>query len=444
MNPSAVQVSAVAGALAALVALVAYPRVASGPSGAGCAPGAPLVVVGGKDPIGVRQALVGEWAGRRGLRARFRHLPLNSDMEHSELVSTARSGGCDGDVYILDTPWTPEFARAGYIRPLDDLPQAGLRPIIPDLLRTGRYRGRLWTVPLNTDAPLLIYRTDLVRRVPATQAELREQARAVMGPGTRLKAGLMLQLDRYEGFTVDMLELVRDQGGDITVGEDGKVAMDRAAVRAALRDLANAMRGERPVISPASLEADETAGVTAFKNGEVAFLRDWPAFYTLLLNSGSEAAKHLDAVPYPGERVLGGQSLALAASLTGERARAARELVEYLTDRERQRRLFACGGWAPVREDAYQGPRACGSQGAPNEEVVLHAEAPVIRRAVASARPRPSSVYYPEVSRVLRDRLRDRLRCMTGTADCSAQGGDGQFLDDLEEALGRAARGRVR
>ncbi|WP_242911227.1 extracellular solute-binding protein [Actinomadura terrae] len=443
MRPNTVWTGAVAGALVTLVGLVAYPKAASAPS-TGCAPGAPLVVVGGKDPIGVRQALVGEWPGRHGLRATFRHLPLNSDMEHSELVSTARSGGCDGDVYILDTPWTPEFAEAGYIRPLDDLPEASLRPILPALLRTGRYRGERWTVPLNTDAPLLIYRTDLVARVPATQAELRREARAVMRPGTGLKAGLMLQLDRYEGFTVDMLELIRDQGGDITVDEDGKVAMDRAAVRDALGDLSNAMRGQRPVISPASLEADETAGVRAFENGEVAFLRDWPAFYALLLNSGSEFSKRLGAVPYPGERVLGGQSLALAASLTGERARAARELVEYLTDAERQRLLFACGGWAPVREDAYRGSQACDSQGTPNKEVVLHAEAPVIRAAVASARPRPSSVYYPEFSRVLQERLRDRLRCTTGLADCSAQGGDEQFLDDLEEALERAARGRVR
>ncbi|RFS81076.1 extracellular solute-binding protein [Actinomadura spongiicola] len=427
-----------------LLAMTVYGEATSAPSR--CRTEGPLTVLGGRDDTGTRRALVQGWQPKDGTRAEFRELPSNSDLEHSELVSTARSATCAAEVFLIDTPWIPEFAEAGYIDPVG-IPEGDLKAIIPEVLKTGRFRGKLWAVPLNTDAPLLIYRKDLVGKAPGTPEELMAAARALTArPKSPVTSGLMLQLHDYEGFTVNILELIRDLGGDITVSDDGTVTMDRGAVLATLRQLTAAMRGDRPPVSPASLDADENAGIDAFEQGKVAFLRDWPAFYTQLLTDGAKLGPdQIDAVPYPGERVLGGQSLAIAAPLPDDRARAARELITYLTDAPQQKRMFACGGLVPVRGDAYE-PDAAACGGTHRKRLVLHADPGKIRDAVRGARARPSSAYYPEFSRVLRrhlhEYLRERLRC-TAPSACPKAPDDNTFLNRLAAALDRAARGRA-
>ncbi|MFI0412115.1 extracellular solute-binding protein [Actinomadura sp. 3N508] len=429
-------IAALLGAMITLLALVGH-GVATSPEPR-CAGDRPLTVIGGRDDSGMRRALITGWRAPDGTKAVFRELPANIDLEHSELVATARSETCAADVYLVDGPWIPEFAQAGYIAPVG-IPGGDLAAIMPELRRTGQYRGKLWAVPLNTDAPLLIYRKDLVKDVPRTRADLMAAAgKAASGR----RAGLMLQLERYEGFTVNILESIRDHGGDVEVGEDGSVALDRGAVLAALNDLAAGMRRERPPVSPASLDADENDGVDAFERGETAFMRNWPAFYTLLTNREKLRPDQVGAVAYPGARVLGGQSLAIAAGLPAGRARAARALIRHLTGRAQQQRLFACGGWAPVRADAYDAD-AGGCQ-VRNKRLVLHADAAVILEAVKGAHPRPSSVFYPEFSGVLQQRLRERLRCLVHPAECPPQPADGEFLDRLTAELERAARGRGR
>ncbi|WP_067468618.1 extracellular solute-binding protein [Actinomadura macra] len=430
---------AIAGAVIAFLALAGH-HVVSARSGH-CGADGPLTVLGGRDASGMRGLLIGRWRGLDGMRAEFRELPTSTDLQHSEIVSTARSGVCGADVYVVDTPWIPELAKAGYIDTVG-VPERDLRQVIPSVLDTGRYQGKLWAVPLNTDAPLLIYRKDLVKNVPRDRGELMAEAAALMRqPGTRLKSGLALQLSRYEGLTVNILELIRDHGGDITVSEDGKVRLDRRAVLATLRDLSAGLQGDRPLIRPESLDSDEDKDRVAFENGDVAFMRNWPTHYTLIANNGKLAPEQVGAVPYPGERVLGGQSLAVAAGLSGDRARAARDLIGYLNAPEQQRRLFACGGLAPVRTDVYRtGSDECPDQVTSRKRLFLHADAQVIYQAVTGARPRPSSVYYPEFSGELRVRIRERLKCMQ--TECTQQ--PSAFLDELTSALERAAHGRVR
>ncbi|QXJ20063.1 extracellular solute-binding protein [Actinomadura graeca] len=434
---------ALAGAVITLVALLGA-HVLSSDTGR-CKPGEKLVVLGGRDDSGARGSLIGAWPGSHGMKAEFQELPSDTDLEHSEVVSAARSGTCRADVYIVDTPWIPEFAKAGYIDPVG-IPERELRPIMPKILATTRYRGDLWAVPLNTDAPLLLYRKDLVGNVPQDRKRLMADASTLANtPGSRLGSGLALQLRRYEGLTVNLLELVRDHGGDITVGEDGKVTIGREAVGAALRELSSGFQGAHPAIRPASLDSNEDKDRAAFEDGEVAFMRNWPTQYTLISNNGKLKPWQIGAVPFPGERVLGGQSLAIAASLPDGRARAARDLLRYITDREQQRRLFACGGWASVRADVYRlGAGDCAGQGTSHKRIVLHADAQVIYQAVAGARPRPSSPYYPEFSRELRARVHAQLTCMATTCAQLPDQGLGKFLDELPPALEQAARGRMR
>jgi multiple sugar transport system substrate-binding protein len=68
------------------------------------------------------------------------------------------------DVLNLDVIWTPEFAAAGWILPLDDfLAEESLdcADFLPAGLACSRYRGKLFALPWYVDAGLLYYRRDL-------------------------------------------------------------------------------------------------------------------------------------------------------------------------------------------------------------------------------------------------------------------------------------------
>src|SRR5512139_409270 len=129
-------VKALGGALLALVMLAVW--FGWGPSATDeCEGPDTLNVIGSKDDSGMRSAVISGWPGHKGIRANFQELPESTDQEHSEDVAIARSGGCAADLYILDLPWIPEFAKAGYISEVG-IPEKQLGQVIQKIRATGR------------------------------------------------------------------------------------------------------------------------------------------------------------------------------------------------------------------------------------------------------------------------------------------------------------------
>jgi multiple sugar transport system substrate-binding protein len=145
-------------------------------------------------------------------------LPPAADNQRADLIARLQAGRDDYDVLGLDVVWTAEFARGGYILPLDSVAaQLGLDRFLPSALDTARFEGELWGVPLFSNAGLLYYNTDLVDSAPNSWAELAEKAKAASKDGV---AGYVGQLARYEGLTVNLLEAVWGHGGDLLKPEN--------------------------------------------------------------------------------------------------------------------------------------------------------------------------------------------------------------------------------
>ncbi|GAA2722882.1 extracellular solute-binding protein [Actinocorallia aurantiaca] len=449
--------------LAVLVTLKIWPDEHECPKRAG-----ELVVLGGKDVSVGRelQSLIEGWPGVGGtggdaVKARLRELPGTADLQHSQASATAQGGGCGVDVYLLDTPWIPQFAKAGWLHPLaegtfEELKEHELiKPLVAgNLRRSGYYDGRLWAVPLHVDVPLLYYRKDLLEKYGGAQGRLslgsweevwKGAERVLAGEtGETLKAGYAAQLADYEGFTVNVLELTWAHGD-----ADGDGAVPGGAALQALRSRLQALTGERPLIDPRSFSWHEDDATEAFRNGETVFLRNWPTAYPRLVQGLSGGAKEFGekygvvALPPSGEDgvrgVLGGQSLAVAAN--SPYRKEALELIRYLTGAQAQRSLFRCGGFAPGRAQIYyESGEDCAAHGsgAKSENVVRGLPAqymPTLLEAIKGARPRPSSPYYTHYSRVFRALLRCGLQTPP-SPDC------GEGDEDWEETLAKALEGR--
>ena len=96
--------------------------------------------------------------------------PPSSDTREDMYSTAFLAGGSGYDIVYCDVVWVPKFAAAGWLLDLTDrLSPADGDDFLPADLEAGRYNGRLYRIPAFTDAGLLYYRSDLIRR-PGTIA----------------------------------------------------------------------------------------------------------------------------------------------------------------------------------------------------------------------------------------------------------------------------------
>ncbi|KUJ70079.1 hypothetical protein ACZ90_06900 [Streptomyces albus subsp. albus] len=389
----------------------------------------------------VRERLIKAWDARRDdYTVEIVKLPVAADGVRSQLMAALQSGSADYDVINIDVAWTAEFAAGGLIRPL-----AGGLPedMWPNVAATARYDGRTWAVPFNTDAGLLYYRTDIWKdrswKPPRSWEELERDVGAARSPDQvrqTFKDGYITQLAPYEGLTVNAQEAVWARGGAF-VDEDGKVTADSDSVRYGLEDIYR----EYQQLMPGSLarDADEHDSYTAFRDGRVPFMRNWPYAYNLLSAPGSKVRGRFGVTRlpgrdgHPGVSVLGGQNLAITRH--SRQSTAARELLDYLTQPAQQRCLLDAG-FAPVLRSAYRPATpatACslppaeagggvdgGGKGGeqpdavPKDDNGLPEYAAPLRQSLETARPRPVTPYYAAFTELIQTTVHNVLT--TGTS----------------------------
>jgi multiple sugar transport system substrate-binding protein len=313
-------------------------------------------------------------------------LPFAADLQRADLIARLQARREDYDVLGLDVVWTAEFARGGYIAPLDAV-AADLRldRFLAPALDSARFQGTLWGVPLFSNAGLLYYRTDLVQQVPSTWSELADQAKEL--GGQHEIAGFVGQLARYEGLTVNLLEAIWGQGGDLLQAD--RKHLD---VEAATRGLAFLDDGIDHGWIPVTARAyDEEQSRLAFQSGRAMFMRNWPYAYDLLGAEDSPVRKDFGVARLPGPSALGGANLAI--SRFSRHQRTALEFIRFLTTEAVQRRTFEDGGYPAVLSSIYEDPNVQRSQ-----PYTL-----ALRDSIRTARSRPSTPYYGQVTQVVQE-----------------------------------------
>ena len=103
--------------------------------------------------------------------------PHSSTAYHDLLTQKLKNRDAAVDVFFIDIIWVPEFATAGWARPLDDRFSPALQQaFLPAAVDVGRYDTHVYGVPSRIDAGLLYYRQDLLDKygfsAPTTWPEL--------------------------------------------------------------------------------------------------------------------------------------------------------------------------------------------------------------------------------------------------------------------------------
>lgn len=401
--------------------------------------GRPVVTISGST-VGAEGELLARQVARfmrerPDVVVRVQRTPDDATQRHQLYVQWLNAHVGDPDVLQLDVVWTPEFAAAGWLLPLDRFAPP-VREFLPATIEANRWAGRLYGLPWFVDVGLLYWRTDLMPREPRTLAELAAFTRAAVDDSAT-RHGIVWQGARYEGLVTVFLEYLGAFGGRMT-DDAGRVTVDSPEAVRALTFMRDQLRTG---LAPASvLTWHEEEARFAFQNGRAAAMRNWPYAHAPLSDGRSSAVAGRFAVaPLPpaegGEptAALGGSQLAV--NRWSDAPEAAYALIAFLTAPAQMIERAAVVGQYPPRHALYDDPRLDSAIAVPLDQV---------RRAVERATPRPVTPVYTELSELLQIALHRALAGQVEPADALREGArDMNRLLERSGVLGIAA-GSVR
>jgi multiple sugar transport system substrate-binding protein len=341
------------GRIAASLVLVAVP-LACTPSGAA---GNTVTFYIYQEPGGSYQhaADVCTRAAGGRYRVRLALLPASADGQRQQLVRRLAAHDPSIDIMGMDVVWAPEFAEAGWIRPVPDDVRAGVSAgTLPASLRTATWNQKLYALPYNTNIQLLWYRKDLVPTAPATWDQMIDQAVALHQQGK--PSYVEVQGAQYEGLVAWFNSLVASAGGRI-LDDAGRPALDGTAARAAgiMRRLATS-----PAADPSLSNAMEDQTRLAFESGRAAFEVNYPFVYPSAQKNAPALARNMAWAPWPSVEngpshvSIGGINLGVSAY--SRHPADAFQAAACLRDADNQRFAAIRGGLPPTIESLYADP----------------------------------------------------------------------------------------
>ncbi|MEB3176556.1 MAG: ABC transporter substrate-binding protein [Synechococcus sp.] len=324
--------------------------------------------------------------------------PLDTEAISDLAISSLLLGDTPYDLLLMDVTWTPKYAAAGWLEPLEPwLGSNALEPLVPGAQLGNAFGGHLWRMPLLADTGLLFYRSDLLDAPPLTTTDLVAQAERLQRSGA-VRWGFVWQGRQYEGLSCVFLEVLRGFGGHWIEGTNGTTtALNSGAAQQAAAWL-NALISSG--ISPrAVVNMSEQETLQSFAAGEALFMRNWPYAWAELQKPGSAVAGKVGVslpVAAPGQRAATTQGSWGFSLLKGSRhPAAAAAAIAWFSSAEVQRQLSRQYGYTPTLSALFDDPTLVA------EQPLL----PVLRRALDHAVLRPETPLYAQLSDLLQRRL---------------------------------------
>jgi ABC-type glycerol-3-phosphate transport system substrate-binding protein len=386
----------------------------------------PISALGAEGRVLVRQ-LSRFMAENPGIKVIQRVTPDAADQKHQLYVQWLNAGASDPDVLQLDVIWTPEFAAAGWILPLDGF-QPETQAFFRSTIEANRWGDSLYALPWFADVGMLYWRTDLMSAPPATFADLVQVAKKVRKPAGP-QYGMVWQGARYEGLITTFVEYLGAYGGSIL--DDGRVVVNSEAGLRALTEMRDQIY-RYGIVPRGVLTWQEEQTRFAFQNGQAAFMRNWPYAFPLMQDTAqSRVAGKYAVAPMPsgpnGEHTAAVGGAQLAINRRTEHPEAAWALINFLTQPEQMRERARVVGQFPTRSAVYDDPELASG---------LAISPATVRRIIEYGVPRPVTPIYTQLSEILQIHLH---RALTRQAEPAAALARAQM--EMQRLLNRAGLG---
>lgn len=354
--------------------------------------------------------------------------PNASNLVEDLYTSSFLLGDSPYDLVMMDIVWLPKFAAAGWLLDLTDrIPADELTDFMPEDLEGGRYKGRLYRLPIRSDAGLLYYREDLLQQAglqpPKTFSELVAASKQLQQSGAATW-GYVWQGRQYEGLAAMFVEILAGYGGFWIDPKTLEVGLDHPEAIQAVEFLRSTIADGISPPGVTTYQEEETRRL--FQSGNTAFLRNWPYVYPLASADdspiqGKFATKPMVHAPgFDSAACLGGWGLGI--SKTTAHPDAALRAVLFYGSADAQRMAALDNGYFPTRRSLYTDPQI----------VAKYSYFPDMLKIVEKGVLRPPVAQYAQASDILQRYLSAAL-----TNSNSAEQAMRDAADETRRLLGQ-------
>lgn len=332
-----------------------------------------------------------------GIRINIIEGPNATNLLEDLYTSAFILGDSPYDLINMDVIWTPKFAAAGWLLDLTNrITKEELAAFSSTDVEGGRYDGKLYRIPMRSDAGVLYYREDLLKQAgfkpPETFADLIKISKSLQEQG-KIKWGYLWQGRQYEGLVAMFVEVLEGFGGYWVNPDTLEVGLDRPETLKAIGFLKDTIEEG---VSPAGVttyQEEETRRI--FQSGQAAFIRSWPYLWPLANGQDSPVKDKINLKPMvstpgnTGGTCLGGWGLGIPKS--SKHPEEAWKAIQYFTSKEAQRRFILTSGFVPSRRSLFTDP----------EIVAKYPHYPLLAKIVDKAVLRPPIAQYAQTSDIL-------------------------------------------
>jgi multiple sugar transport system substrate-binding protein len=367
----------------------------------------------GKDTTGAFGTVVDNFnKANPNANAKLLELPEDAGEQRRLQIQRLRAKSTECDVLGMDVIWTVEYSGQGWLKDVTDFMSQNGDNFIPSTVETTEFDGKSWGVPFNSNAGFIFYRTDEVDSAPKDWETLYKEAQQ--------GNGVVYQGFRYEGLTVNFLELLYSAGGTI-ISDDGKESTaDSQEVRDVLTFMADGIKDGAAPKAVTTYKEEESR--RAFESGNATFMRNWP--YAYALGKDSKIADNFDIATFPGfagnegAGVVGGYNLGISAFSKNPEGSLA--FIEFATKPDQQKIMATEASLPPTVSSVYDDPAV--------KKAMPFADQ--LRTAIEQGKARPPSPVYPQISEAVYNNVYAALQ-----GDMSPDEAASQMNDDIQKAL---------
>ena len=369
----------------------------------------------GKDTTGAFKTVVDNFnKANPNANVDLLELPESADDQRRLQIQRLRAKSSQCDVLGMDVIWTAEYAAQGWLKDVSDAVDTQADAFIPSTLETAKYEDKYWAFPFNTNAGFIYWRTNQAGSQPPKSWE-------AMYRKAGQTNGFIYQGARYEGLTVNFLELLYSAGGSVVSDDGSKATADSDEVRNVLTFMHDGIaNGDVPKAVTTYMEEESRR---AFEGNRATFMRNWPYAYALAKDSSVADSFQVTTFPSyegnPGAGVLGGYNLAISAYSDNPEGSLA--FIEYAVEPKQQEIQATKASLPAVVNDVYDMPSV-------KRALPFASE---LRNAVEQAQPRPVSPVYPQISEAIYTNVYAALQG-DKSPDQAAQDMNGDIQDALE------------
>ncbi len=340
-----------------------------------------------------------------GIRIQIVEAPNATDLTENLYTSAFILGDSPYDLVYMDTIWTAKFAAAGWLLDLSDrVTDRDLKVFLDKDVEAGRYKGKLYRIPLRSDVGMLYYRKDLLEQIGAKPPETFEELVNISQTLQEEKAviwGYVWQGAQYEGLPAMFVEILKGFGGYWVNPSTNEVGLDKPEAIKAVKFLRNVIASGISPPGVTTYREEDTRRL--FVNGKTAFLRNWPYVWSSANEDDSKIKDNIGVKPMvhmPGETggaCLGGWGMGIAK--TSKHPEEAWKAIQYFTGKEPQRRFTLETGNISSRRDLFSDPAI----------IAKYPHYPQLQKVVNRAVLRPPIAQYAQASDILQRYLNATL-----------------------------------